>query len=198
MYDSSKPPRTRRDAQAIQTRERLIDAALAVFGEKGVAGATVKEIAAGAKVAPGLLYHYFADKEALLKAVFDRHGFVPQLRELLTALPDGPAEEVLRETALRFAALLAERTLFVQTLMAEARKNPQVGRAWAATIEEGLALLGRYLDGRVAAGELRPHRTDVTARTLMYTVIMLHLTQVPAEETVPVLVENLLAGLRPR
>src|SRR3954452_14776189 len=98
MYDPSRPTRTRRDEQARQTRQRLVDAALTAFGEKGVAAATVKDIAAAAQVAPGLLYHYFSDKGELLKAVFDRHGFVPQLRELLTALPDGSAEEVLRET----------------------------------------------------------------------------------------------------
>ena len=37
MRDSAKLPRTRRDAQAVQTRERLLAAALAVFGERGIA-----------------------------------------------------------------------------------------------------------------------------------------------------------------
>ena len=195
MYDSSKPDRTRRDAQARETRERLIDAALAVFGEKGVARATVKDIAAAAGISPGLLYHYFQDKEELLRAVFERHGFLPQLREIIHVLPDGTTDEVLRQTALRFSSLLHERGAFVNTMVGEARSNPQVGRVWAMTISEGIALLSRYLDARVLAGELRPHRTDVTARTLMYTVLMLHLTQISVHEVIPDLIENLLNGV---
>lgn len=196
MYDSSKSSRTRRDVQARETRERLIDGALTVFGEKGVAGATIKGIAEAARTSPGLLYHYFRDKEELLQAVFERHGFLPQLRELLSVLPNGTTDEVLRQTALRFSSLLAERGAFVNTMVGEAQSHPEVSKVWGATVAEGIALLSRYLDSRVAAGELRPHRTEVTARTLMSTVLVLHLTQISAKDVIPDLIENLLNGVR--
>ncbi len=55
-------------------RQHLLDAALRAFAAHGYEGATIKLIAAEAKVAPGLLYHYFANKEALLTALFERSG----------------------------------------------------------------------------------------------------------------------------
>ena len=73
----------RRRELAEWRRQRILDAALAVFGSKGVDGASIKDVAAAAGVAPGLLYHYFAGKEALSLAVTVERGFLPELRALL-------------------------------------------------------------------------------------------------------------------
>jgi hypothetical protein len=43
-------------------------------------------------------------------------------------------------------------------------------------------------------GELRPHDPEVAARTLLYTVQMLHMTGVPVDGFVPEMVEILLVG----
>jgi hypothetical protein len=45
-------------------------------------------------------------------------------------------------------------------------------------------------------GELRPHDPEVAARTLLYTVQMLHMTGVPADGFVPEMVEILLWGIK--
>jgi AcrR family transcriptional regulator len=47
----------------------VLDAARAAFGAKGYAGASVDEIAAAAGVTKGAVYHHFAGKEALFRAV---------------------------------------------------------------------------------------------------------------------------------
>lgn len=44
---------------------------------------------------------------------------------------------------------------------------------------EGAALVGKYLDGRIAAGELRPHDTTVTARAIFWSIVSQHLSQGP-------------------
>jgi len=46
--------------------ERLVEAALSLFGERGYHGASVSQIAARAGVAKGLFYHYFESKQDLL------------------------------------------------------------------------------------------------------------------------------------
>jgi AcrR family transcriptional regulator len=58
----------------------IIDAAREIFVSLGYAGASMSQIAKKAKVAQGLLYHYFPSKEALWKAVkqdaLNRSGFL--------------------------------------------------------------------------------------------------------------------------
>lgn len=51
------------------TKNSILDAAEARFAAKGFDAATIKQIAADAKVNSALLYYYFADKEALYAAV---------------------------------------------------------------------------------------------------------------------------------
>jgi AcrR family transcriptional regulator len=62
-----------------QTRDRLLDAAEALLADKGVEAATVPEIARRAGVAVGSLYRRFPDKDAVMKAVYER--FFAQSRE---------------------------------------------------------------------------------------------------------------------
>jgi AcrR family transcriptional regulator len=54
------------------TRERLIEAARALFGERGYEGTSIDAVLESAGVARGALYHHFATKEALFDAVLDR------------------------------------------------------------------------------------------------------------------------------
>ena len=56
------------------TRERLLDAAVAVFAEVGYTGATITEIERRVGLTPGTgsFYRHFPDKAALLRAAIDR------------------------------------------------------------------------------------------------------------------------------
>jgi AcrR family transcriptional regulator len=55
-----------REAQRLQTRARVFDAAVAEFGRSGLAGADVAAIAASAGVARGTFYFHFPTKEHVL------------------------------------------------------------------------------------------------------------------------------------
>ncbi len=57
-------------AEAEQTRRAIVTAARAVFAEQGYAAASTTAIAAAAGVTRGALYHHFADKTELFRAVF--------------------------------------------------------------------------------------------------------------------------------
>ena len=52
-----------------RTRQRIVDAATHVVSEKGAAGASLDEVGARANASRSQLYHYFADKDELLRAV---------------------------------------------------------------------------------------------------------------------------------
>ena len=54
-----------------QTRQRIVAAAAGLILQQGVAGTTLDEVRAEAGVSSSQIYHYFADKETLVRAVVD-------------------------------------------------------------------------------------------------------------------------------
>jgi AcrR family transcriptional regulator len=65
---SEKPARGR--PRLDDKRRRILDAALRVFAAYGYHGTAVPEVAEGAKVSTGTLYHYFDSKERLVNEVY--------------------------------------------------------------------------------------------------------------------------------
>jgi AcrR family transcriptional regulator len=68
MHSAASARPLRRDAQA--NRDRIVDAARAVFASEGI-GAPVEEIARRAEVGMGTLYRRFPTKDDLVDAVFE-------------------------------------------------------------------------------------------------------------------------------
>ncbi|WP_369206462.1 TetR family transcriptional regulator [Streptomyces sp. PU-14G] len=91
--------RTARKRDAAATRQALVQAAAALFAERGYERTTVREIAARAGVNQALLFRYFGSKQSLFEEVV--------AGESLRHLRETPPENVL-ETALR--GLLAAGT----------------------------------------------------------------------------------------
>jgi len=54
------------------TSEAILTAARRLFGTQGFAATTMDEIADGARIAKGAVYHHFRNKEAVFEAVFDQ------------------------------------------------------------------------------------------------------------------------------
>ncbi len=100
---------TARQRQRDATRERILDAAVEAFAEKGFPGASTREIARRAGTNQGLITYHFRSKDELWRAaadsVFERLG--KQLAERLDALeladPRERAREAIRQYV-RFAA----------------------------------------------------------------------------------------------
>jgi AcrR family transcriptional regulator len=172
----------------------LLDAALQVFVERGVEGATVRDVTAAAGVTQGLLYHYFEGKDALVQAILEERGFLPELRRVVAGHPDRPATVVLPELVAGFQNLLAEHGDLITLFFSAGRANPAVQSALQGFVGEGQRLLAGYLEGRVAAGELRDHDTRAAAQLLLSTVA---LGQVTGTDVDPAsVIDVLLRGLR--
>jgi AcrR family transcriptional regulator len=56
----------------VDARDRIVEAALTVFAQRGFDGATTREIAKEAGVSSALIHHHFKDKESLWKLVGER------------------------------------------------------------------------------------------------------------------------------
>ena len=58
-------------SKGAQTRDRIVAAAAELMFEGGVAGTTTEMVRAAARVSSSQIYHYFADKETLVRAVIE-------------------------------------------------------------------------------------------------------------------------------
>jgi AcrR family transcriptional regulator len=103
--------------RTLETRERLLEAALPIFAARGFDGATTREIAKRAGVALAALPYHFETKEALWRAAVDR--IFERLEGALTA-PGADAARTPRERLrlrirqfLRFAAAHPELHRFM-------------------------------------------------------------------------------------
>ena len=83
-------------AHATDLRGRLLDAAIACFVRKGIAGTSLRDIATEANVTPALLHYYFGDKAQLQEAMIAERllPVFAALREPLARAGDDIAELV--------------------------------------------------------------------------------------------------------
>lgn len=137
-------------AVALPTRDRIVEAALRLFAERGTAATSMRDIAAAADVTvPGLYYH-FDSKAALIRAVLSARGLEGMVGERSAAVPDdlpGDVESRIRERAEReFAAFVAHADFLQIMQQAAALGDPdakevgeQLRAAWRARWAEILA-----------------------------------------------------------
>jgi AcrR family transcriptional regulator len=76
-----------RERKKQRTREQIVDAAFALFAQRGYQATTVAEIAAAADIAPRTFFAYFPSKEAVVFHDFD--GLFASLKESIEARPEG-------------------------------------------------------------------------------------------------------------
>jgi len=141
---------------SIDTRQRLIEAAILTFAEKGFDGAGIREIATRAKANSALVTYHFAGKEGLylecLRYIFVRKAC--RVAELgAPPSPDGPGA---REAALQ--QLKNHIRAFMEDLMACDPQDPQdpLGEAAMALMAREMQA-PRAISSALLMEQIRPH-----------------------------------------
>jgi AcrR family transcriptional regulator len=187
---------TRRE-QAELRREQLVQVTLDLFVQRGIENVTMAEVASRAGVAPGLLYHYFGNKDGLLAAVLDAASPRDAFENLATSLAGHPAADGLREFCRRAATLMEERgdvvRVFVRELLAPETTLPAGVADIQQVVLDGLA---RYLAECIDAGELRQHDPRAPLRLLISGVLVLGVTRQPIEPWIDGFVDTVLHGIK--
>lgn len=175
---TAPPPKRWRRRKEARPQE-ILDAALAVFAEKGFAAARLEQVAKLAGVSKGTLYLYFDSKEALFEAVV-RSAIVPRLAgaEEMLQSHRGSASELLAELYRRFVTVLADDQVAAipKLVIAEAGNFPDLARFYLReVVGRALRLIGAVLELGVSRGEFRPMNTAHATRLVIAPVLFLAL-----------------------
>ncbi|MBI5309891.1 MAG: TetR family transcriptional regulator [Actinobacteria bacterium] len=153
-------PKTARQQQADDTRQRLIDAAGKLFAERGYSEASVALIGEEAGASRGLVNHHFGSKENLLWAVVEDYEMRWEHEVVVPAIAGKRGLAALRaiiDAHRRIAHKNPEGTRLLYRLMAEAL-DPRKGLAdrFAGLHQRWRELGKRWWDEAVEDGDIDP------------------------------------------
>ncbi len=122
---------TSRAQQGEDTRDRIIDAAVEAFTEKGFLGASTREIAKRAGTNQGLITYHFGAKDDLWRAAADRifATLAASLEERLPSIDSGDPRERSREGIRTFVRFSAAHPEFFR-MMVDSGKNADERMEW--------------------------------------------------------------------
>jgi AcrR family transcriptional regulator len=109
-------PRERLSAKAQRTREQILGASLELFKDKGFDGTSMRDIAARAEISLGSTYYYFAGKDELVFAFYERTQADAEERNRATIAATTSFVERIRDVLLFKLEQLAEYRPFVVVL----------------------------------------------------------------------------------
>lgn len=186
-----------------ERRRQILEAALAVFAEKGFNAANVSDVAARAGVSQGGIYWYFESKEDLLiqalRSFFDDFG-----RGTLDAVAQCPtAADKLRGLGQAMVDLAAQAeglfTLFLE-YWASSPRHAEAGRLWTSMLVEYKDLVVKIIEEGIGTGEFSPLDAEslVWAMVATYDGLAAYVMLMPDLDLAKIsqaFVETLLAGL---
>lgn len=169
-------PKFRRRAEA--RPDEVLDAALALFTERGFAQTRVEDIASRAGLSKGAVYLYFPSKEALLEGIV-RRAVVPIADSVLARLARYEGDPRLVITgALKLMALKLSDESFLavpKLLFREVAGFPELAAMYRREVlDRVLPAITALLARGIEQGYLRPVDPELTIRSIVGPV-MLHI-----------------------
>lgn len=171
MADTSKKFRRRADARP----DEVLDAALAVFAEKGYAATRVEDVARQAGVSKGTVYLYFASKEALIEGIV-RRAVAPIAQRALPDLEQFEGDPRLPITMLMtvLAQQLAQpdKIAVPRLILREVMSFPTIAELYRKEVlGKVMPALAGLIERGVKTGKLRQVDPELTVRSIIGPVL---------------------------
>lgn len=113
----------------LEKREAILDAAQALFAERGIDGVPIEAIAARSGVSKVTVYGHFGDKATIFDAVVQRE--TDRLKQALCHTPSGTSlEDTLNSFGMALIDMLTQpcHLALDRAVSLEAQRNPDIGR----------------------------------------------------------------------
>ena len=156
-------PQVTAEPSLTDRRSQILEAAIVCFARNGFHQTSMHDISAEARISVGLIYRYFANKEAVIAAMADSHK--KEIHDLLERA--GRASTLLESLEILFTAHCCEnspkvQSAFVVDLYAEASRNPLIADLVRDVLETSMVgatdLIARSPEAKAGAAHgLKPH-----------------------------------------
>ncbi|CAM3315316.1 TetR/AcrR family transcriptional regulator [Rhodothermus bifroesti] len=172
---------SRKERERLMRRQAMLEAARAVFAEKGYANATLEEIAQRAEFGKGTLYNYFpGGKDELFFAVFEE--VFAQFQELIDAAftPAASFREGFEAFVRASFAFFAQHHEVLLLVMRESQRmllSPEPERAafFQDQYNRVVQHLSRHIQGAIERNEVKPLPPEAVAHTLIGNLHGIHM-----------------------
>ena len=155
---------------ARQTRQRILDASLAMFNAQGEPNVTTNHIADELEISPGNLYYHFRNKDDIIEQLFQRYE-----ERMDTALvsPEGrlrDLEDIWLQLHLVFECIWEYRFLY-RDLVDILSRNRRLRLRFARILKRAAEGASSGMKGLVQAGVMRASAAEVEATATNILVI---------------------------
>ncbi len=184
-------------------KEQILDAAMRVFAQKGFTRATNKDIAREAGITPGLIYYYFESKDAVLQAIIEQRSPLRVMGSISAEMLAMPPELFLRYLITRILGIVESehfigmiRVILPEVMHDVHNVDLQIVQTAQGAFQRIGIFLSKYLEAKIASGELRHCDVQPTAQLLISSLIGLVLRrQILHDSTALVLTHEQIADV---
>jgi len=154
------------------TRDRIVGEAARLMFERGAAGTSIEDVKAAAGISSSQLYHYFADKQALVRAVIAHQtdAVLEAQQPLLGRLDSLEALRAWRDLAIEFQRRHHPGCPIGSLAGELAKTDPEACAAvadgfgcWESAIRDGLLALLAALQGGLLLTQVRRQTAPLEA-----------------------------------
>jgi AcrR family transcriptional regulator len=169
-----------------ETRDKLLEAALKVFGRDGISGATTREIARVARVNEVTLFRYFKNKNELLRqAVMCSASRYEQVFAEASVKSPEDLRRTVRSFAQAYSVKLRDNEDLVRTFMGELNRHLKLWRSlFAEATKTSRGKFIAYLQSGQKAGLVRKDLDAETAADALTGMLMSGALRRPLTESI--------------
>ena len=159
-------------------KEQILDAAMRVFAQKGFIRATNKDIAREAGITPGLIYYYFESKGAVLRAIIEQRSPLQLMGSVSEEMLAMPPQMFLRYIITSILGIVESdqfiglvRVLLPEVMHDVHNVDSQIVQTAQGAFQRIGIFLSKYLEAKIAIGELQHFAVQPTAQLLISSLI---------------------------
>lgn len=199
--------------KSLQTEERILNAAIKIFSEKGFSAATTSEIAKAANVAEGTIFRYFPKKKELLHGIvlraidiFGKNILVDELQQVINENSNKSIEQKIKAIIMNRIKVFTEYFPYIKVVLYEIQFHEDIRQLFIDKISKNIIkMVKQVIEDSKEQGEIKSINSLVACRSFIGMVLMMLMQRqfipsenvfVDIEEEVDMIIDIFFNGIK--